>query len=307
MDPKNWRCQLLLINITPKFPKKVQFLLDLDFSFIDKLVPRKPFIGGRIGYDKKILFVWLLMKKVMGWDFRTVSDMAGLSHTTLIRANHKFSKLGVYSKFLTELIKIAYKKGLISGKKVAMDSSFVKTYSGHEEDGSGGWNGHKVAIGFKLHALIDAESGVLIALIITNGVESDYNLAIPLLKRARPWLKKVGYVLADKGYDSDEIVKFIAQSLEAKAGIPIRKINKGKNRNHKGAYQNWKLKAKGRCIKKSILNLRTEVERFFSYLKRVCQLGKDATRGIKRFVDNTYLACIFYMLKRVWVVGIRSI
>ena len=296
-----------MINITPKFPKKVQFLLNCNFSFIDELIVRKPFIGGRIGYDKKILFVWLLIKKVMGWDYRTVSDMAGLSHTTLVRANDKFSKAGVYQKFLISLVKLAYKNGLIKGKKVAMDSSFVKTYSRKIEDGSGGWNGHKEAIGFKLHALIDAETGVPIALIITNGVTSDYNLAIPLLTKARPWLRKVGYVLADKGYDSDQIVKFIAFNLKAKAGIPIRRINKGKNANPKGAYLNWKLKAKGRCIKKSILNARTEVERFFSYLKRVCKLGKDATRGIKRFVDNTYLACIFYMLRRVWIVGIRSI
>ena len=185
-----------------------------------------------------------------------------------------------------------------------MDSSFVKTYSGKEEVGSGGWNGYKEAIGFKLHSLIDAETGSLIALIITNGVDSDFTYAIPLLKKTRPWLKKCGYVLADKGYDSDEIVKFIASSLEAKAGIPVRKINKGKNFSTKGAYFNWKLKVKGRCIKKSILNARTEVERFFSYLKRVCRLGKDATRGIKRFVDNTYLACIFYMLERVYAVGI---
>lgn len=295
-----------LLNITPKFPKKVQFLLELDFSFLDKLVPRKPFVGGRIGYDKKILFVWLLMKKVMGWDYRTTSDMAGVDHTTLIRANDKFSKAGVYQKFLTELIKLAYKNGLIKGKKVALDSSFVKTYSGHVEDGSLGWNGHKEAIGFKLHALIDAETGCLIALIIGDGLTHDSQVAIPLLKKARSWLRRCGYVLADKGYDDTDIVEYIAKSLKAKAGIPIREMPKDKKGKKKGNYQNWKLKVKGRTVKKSILNLRTEVERFFSYLKRVLKLGKDATRGIKRFVDNTYLACIFYMLQRVCAIGITQ-
>src|SRR3989344_7706012 len=188
-----------------------------------------------------------------------------------------------------------------------MDSSFVKTYSGHEEDGSLGWNGHKEAIGFKLHALIDANTGCLIALIIGDGLTHDSHVAIPLLKKARSWLKKCGYVLADKGYDDTDIVEYIAKSLKAKAGIPIREMPKNKKGRKKGNFLNWKLKSKGRTVKKSILNLRTEVERFFSYLKRVCKLGKDATRGIKRFVDNTYLACIFYMLKRVWIVGIRSI
>src|SRR3989344_6108673 len=185
-----------------------------------------------------------------------------------------------------------------------MDSSFVKTYSGHEEDGSLGWNGHKESYGFKLHALIDAESGILIALIIGDGLTHDSQVAIPLLKRARPWLKKCGYVLADKGYDDTDIIEYIAKSLKAKAGIPIREMPKDKQGKKKGNYLNWKLKAKGRTVKKSILNLRTEVERFFSYLKRVCRLGKDATRGIKRFVDNTYPACIFYMLERVYAVGI---
>lgn len=295
-----------LLNITPKFPKKVQFLVGLTFPLIDKLVPRKPFVGGRIGYDKQMLFIWLLIKKVMGWDYRTVGEIAGTSHTTLVRANDKFSKAKVYQKFLVYLVKMAYRQRLISGKKVALDSSFVKTYSGHEEDGSLGWNGHKEAIGFKLHALIDANTGCLIALIVGDGLTHDSQVAIPLLKKARPWLKKVGYVLADKGYDGTDIVEYIAKQLHAKAGIPIREMPKDKKGKKKGNYQNWKLKAKGRTVKKSILNLRTEVERFFSYLKRVCKLGKDATRGIKRFVDNTYLACIFYMLERVCAVGITQ-
>lgn len=293
--------------LIPKFPSKVQFLLDFSFPMIDELVPRKPFVGGRIGYSKQELFAWLLIKKVLGDSYRSVSEMAGVAHTTLTRANQRFSKLKVYEKILIYLVKAAYKKGLIKGKQVALDSSFVKTFSGKIEEGSGGWNGHKEAVGFKLHALVDAETGVLIALIVGDGVAHDSQVAIPLLKKARPWLRKVGYVLADKGYDSSDIVEYIAKSLKAKAGIPIKEINKGKNYNHKGAYQNFKEKAKGRTLKKSIYNKRTEVERFFSYLKRVLSLGKDATRGIKRFLDNTYLACIFFMLKKVWVVGVVCI
>lgn len=162
-----------MINITPNWPKKVQFLLGLDFPLIDQLMPRKPFIGGRIGYPKQEIFFWLLIKKTLGLDYRTVSEMAGVSHTTLIRANERFSKACVYQKFLTYLVKEAYKRGLIQGTKIALDSSFVKTYSRKEETGSGGWNGHKESYGFKLHGLIDAESGVLIALIIGNGLTHD--------------------------------------------------------------------------------------------------------------------------------------
>ena len=205
-------------------------------------MPRKPFVGGRIGYPKQEIFFWLLIKKTLGLDYRTVSEMANVCHTTMIRANDKFSKAHVYQRFLTYLVKESYKQGLIQGTKIALDSSFVKTYSKKQETGSGGWNGHKEAFGFKLHALIDAESGVLIALIIGNGLTHDSQIAIPLLKRARPWLKKVGYVLADKGYDDTKIVEYIAKSLHAKAAIPIKKIYKGKNLKLEPPIPDWKAK-----------------------------------------------------------------
>lgn len=300
-----------MLNITPKFPRKVQFLLGLDFPLIDQLLPRKQFVGGRIGYSKQEMFFWLLFKKSMGFDYRTVADMAGVSHCTLVRANDKFSSVGAYQKFLVYLIKKAYRTRLISGRKVAMDASFVKTFSGKEEDGSLGWNGYKDGFGFKLHALIDAESGVLIALIIGDGLTHDSQVAIPLLKKARPWLKKVGYVLADKGYDDTDIIEYIARQLKAKASIPIKETNQKKqNKNQlkltpeqriKGGYLNFKLKAKGRSLKKSIYNKRTEVERFFSTLKRVFHLGQEKTRGIKAFLENTYLSCICFMLRKLWI------
>lgn len=250
----------------------------------------------------------------MAFDYRTVADMAGVDHSTLVRANDKFSAVGAYQKFLIYLIKQAYKAGLIQGKKVAMDASFVKTYSGKEESGSLGWNGYKDGFGFKLHALIDAESGVLIALIIKDGLTHESQIAIPLLKKARPWLKRCGYVLADKGYDDTDIIEYIAKQLKAKAGIPIKETNQKKqNKNQlkltpeqriKGGYTNFKLKAKGRSLKKSIYNKRTEVERFFSTLKRVFHLGQEKTRGIKAFLENTYLSCICFMLRKLWIAGV---
>lgn len=109
------------------------------------------------------------------------------------------------------------------------------------------------------------------------------------------------------------IIEYIAKSLKAKAGVPIKETNqKGSKRRQqltvqeriKGSYQNFKLKAKGRSLKKSIYNKRTEVERFFSTLKRVFHLGQEKTRGIKAFLENTYLACICFMLRRLRTVGV---
>lgn len=219
--------------LVPQMPEKVQYLLHFSFPLVTKFCKKtaaEKFIGGRPGYDKEKLFGWLLIKKVTNWDYRTIASMAGVSHPTLIRANDLFLKKHLYEKVMVSLVKKAYKQGLIKGKYVAMDSSFVHTFSQKGEIGSEGWNEFKKAFGFKLHLLIDAETKFPIALIVTNGVAADCTLAIPLLKKAQQWLKKTGYVLADKGYDWGDIVNWIVKKLHAKAGIPIKKIRKGKIR-----------------------------------------------------------------------------
>ena len=213
-----------------------------------------------------------------------------------------------------------------------MDSCFVHTFSKHGELGSEGWNEFKKAYGFKLHVLVDAETKFPIALCITNGLASDNTLAIPLLKKAKPYLKRAGYILADKGYDDTSLIHFIVKEFSRKAAIPMRKkskprthdltvgaletslrvsspnprsdergivvrgkLAKGK-KNRYGNLLSWQLKAIGRIFRKSIYNKRTAVERTFSMLKRKFHLGKEETRGILAFAKNAYLSLICYML-----------
>ena len=290
--------------LVPKLPGKVQYLSNFSFPLVKKLSQKtlsEQFVGGRPGYDKETLFGWLLVKKITHWGYETIASMAGVSHPTLIRANEFFLRRGIYQKVFVSLVKQAYKKGLIQGKYVAMDSSFVKTFSTKEELGSEGWNGFKEGYGFKLHLLIDCETKFPIALIVTNGLANDGTLAIPLLKKARSWLKRCGYVLADKGYDDGDIVDWIVKSIHAKAGIPIKKKYKGKKGDKGGNFRYWQLKAKGRSIKKSIYNRRTAVERVFSVIKRTYHLGKEETRGILNFAKNVYLSLICYMLKLFYI------
>ena len=291
----------------PKLPRKVQYLTQFSYGFVAKLcekTQKEKFVGGRPSIDRELVFFLLLMKKVTNWSYRTIGEMGGISHSTLVRANTYFANHHVYEKFFVGLVKQAYKKGLIQGKYVAMDSSFVHTFSKHGEIGSEGWNGFKEGFGFKLHLLIDCQTKFPIALIITNGNAADCTLAIPLLKRARSWLRKTGYVLADKGYDDQDIVNWIVKCLEAKASIPIKKVGKrGKNYNRLGAWENFQQKAKGRSLKKTIYNKRGSIERVFSILKRVYHLGHEETRGIVNFFKNAYLSLICYCL---WLFNIEN-
>lgn len=291
----------------PQLPKKVKYIMELQFPMITHLYQRKPFIGGRIGYAKDVVFKWLLVKKVTNWDYRSMAEVSGISHPTLVRNNQQFEQKKVYEKCFQYLVKKALETGLLNGEKVAIDSSFVKTFTKKEEAGSR-YSGFKKANGFKLHALVDAQTGFPMAVVITDGVFPDGYCAIPLLKKAKRYLKNLGYVLADKGYDNTDIVAWIVQRLHAKAGIPMRKkskLAKGK-KNRYGNLLNWKLKAAGRTFKHSIYRLRSEIERFFSQLKRRFHLGKDPTRGVKAFTRNAYLALISYCLNKFYLVGTRS-
>lgn len=296
------------MTLVPQMPEKVQYLLQFSFPLVSELCKKslsEQFVGGRPGYDKETLFGWLLIKKVTNWDYRTIASMAGVSHPTLIRANDLFLKKHLYEKVMVSLVKQAYKQGLITGKFVAMDSSFVHTFSKKGELGSEGWNEFKEGFGFKLHLLIDTQTKFPIAMIVTNGLANDMTLAIPLLKKARYWLKKCGYVLADKGYDWGDLVHWIVKHLHAKAGIPIKRHKRGKNYSWEGATKNFQLKAKGRSLKKSIYNRRGAVERVFSVLKRTYHLGHEETRGLINFAKNCYLTLICYMLKLFDIAGVR--
>lgn len=87
-----------------------------------------------------------------------------------------------------------------------MDSSFVNTFSGKQEEGSEGWNGFKDAFGFKLHLLIDCETKFPIALIVTNRLASDNTLAIRYLRKEEFGCKKQGIFLLIKGTMTERLL-----------------------------------------------------------------------------------------------------
>lgn len=115
--------------------------------------------------------------------------------------------------------------------------------------------------------------GLPVKFILTPGQASDFKQAIPLLKNERP-----DYVLADKGYDSDEIIDYIKQ-INAIPIIPPRS-----NRLMQRDYD------------KIIYKERNLIERLFNRLK---QFRKIATRFEKiqiNFESLIYLASAYLWL-----------
>jgi transposase len=124
----------------------------------------------------------------------------------------------------------------------------------------------------KLHLLTDGE-GKPIKFLLTGGQAADCMQAVPLLKG-----QKAKAVLADKGYDTDGIVRFVRRCMKAKAVIPP-KCNRIKQRRYdKQAY-------KGRNL----------IERAFNKLKHWRRIATRYDR-----IDTHFMAAIAIAAIAIW-------
>lgn len=124
----------------------------------------------------------------------------------------------------------------------------------------------------KIHMMCDA-LGLPIKFILTGGEVSDFTQAIPLLKN-----KKADYVIADKGYDSDEIITYVKQ-MNACPVIPPR-ANRIKPRNYD----------------KFLYKDRNLIERLFNRLKQFRRIAVRFEKIKKNFESLIYLACSYLWL-----------
>lgn len=276
------------MRILTHCPDRVKYILKFSSPFLKRLVRKKKF--GRHGHDYQLIFKYLLIKQACNLTYRDLEAATGINYSTLAKARQTFAKKQVFLRFFRHLVRTLVKEGFLSAEYIAIDGSFVQTYSKRKEQGSAYW-GKTEAHGFKLHALVDAQSEVPIAIVITDGKVHDSQLLVPLCKTLESYKLKPSYILADKAYDSDDLISFIVQKMGAVASIPVRA-------RHKQKEPYLKLKERGRTTDKTIYRKRTSVERVFSYLKGKYNLGQEKMRGIANFLINVFLSAICLMLER---------
>ena len=250
---------------------------------------------GRRGYNKTLLFRWILYKQVMRCSYRDLESMTGIDYSTFIKFRKRLTASFLLSRILQSLaVCIAQKKPL----RLILDSSFVETYSTHHETGSE-YNGYKKKNGFKLHTLIDYETRLPVLQHATGGARADVIWGHNLI-RGTPKEWEVKSLTADKGYDSEAFVQNIkAKWKKAKVGIPLRRTNQEKVACRPESWLNRWLKSLPRTWSRKLLNSRTEIERYFSRKKYVFHLGEERTRGIKNFEANCSMTSIMEHLEYI--------
>lgn len=242
---------------------------------------------GRRGYDKVTLVRWLMYKQVMGCSYRDLESVSGIDHTTFIKFRKRLAKKGMLAHLFERLVSRTVRKR----KKLdlILDSSFVETYSTHDEEGSG-YSGYKEANGYKLHEIIDYSTRLPVLQTVSSRNVADIIGGRMLLGRAPPNLP-VRTFAADKGYDSESFVFAIRDKWQSKVAIPQR------HHAHDGNALNRRMRGAGRTHDPLVYKRRTEIERYFSRKKGVFNLGEERTRHLENFRTNCFLTSCMEILE----------
>ena len=132
----------------------------------------------------------------------------------------------------------------------------------------------KLRYGYKMHAAMDAQTGIVTAFAVTPANVSDTKVFGVLLE------KEEAGVLADKGYDSRENREELA-GRGALDGI-MRRVGGRREMTVLGQLETWRNKA--------LSKMRAPSEGVFAAMKRWGRLGRAVYKGIVRVRDQVVMA-----------------
>lgn len=202
---------------------------------------------------------------------------------------------------LAILVKDLHAKSFLTLRVVAADGSFLP--GGHwDKEATWGYvrrkdkrampygcyleqDGKTLGLGYRLHALVDAETGAPLALHVNLANENDVSqwpALFELSKKSIDW-DKVGWFVADKGYDASTVrMSFEKRNVQ----VVIPAANTPKDLPQGGFTGD-----RARIYKK-----RTSVERFFSMFKRFFSLKHWGIVHLSRVRKWAMLAGIAWLL-----------
>ena len=120
------------------------------------------------------------------------------------------------------------------------------------------------------------EIGMPLFFTLTAGQESDYSQAKTLID-----YHPSTHIIADRGYDSDEIVSYI-ESRGVKAIIPPRSNRKVRRSFDRIAYK-----------------LRNRIERLFGKIKQHRRLATRFEKSVVNYASMVYIACSLIWLNQM--------
>ena len=229
----------------------------IDFTLLEQFLPYNPHKRGPKGYSWKCLLTSLIamqveqivtikalvqrmnsdpvFKRTLGFDYldRTPSE------ATLSRFITMMAGTGILEKTFRRMVCRARKLGIIDGTNVAVDASRLTAYEHavpkskipENNPAFPNWggkldtNGNFIKwFGWKMHALVDASSGIPISYVITPANIADMDVAESLIQKMMDDYNeeiRPKYYMMDAGYDKPELYAAIYAKFHGQAVIPI--------------------------------------------------------------------------------------
>ncbi len=125
-------------------------------------------------------------------------------NSTISRAKRKIDFEELFYNFVT----IGLLKGLISGKKIAIDGTIFKAYRTHDKDAKIGYCASKDAFifGYKAHIAVDVGSELPIVMILTSANKNESKWFFHVMKSIhKNFSFQIKKIIADARYDSTAI------------------------------------------------------------------------------------------------------
>ncbi|MGD0405950.1 MAG: transposase [Candidatus Bathyarchaeia archaeon] len=207
-------------------------------------------------------------------------------------------------RIMNSLVDELLKGGLIIGKTIVMDATFIKAYSKrdpHENSRGGsdpqarvGRNGKTFELGYKLHVAVDAKTELPIAVIAASANDNEKKHAPALLEKALKATKgRVKLLVADSQYSSRNLRdQALARGVRAVIPFPTNQ-----QRDQKGLLRVDKyFRTHGPIYEKRVYRLRSAVERVNSRLKEQLSLERHRVRGLGRITVHALLCMIAMLL-----------
>jgi len=232
-------------KIKPNDPLKVIFD-SIDWSFIPPLVEKFYSPKGNEAYNPISIFKCFLLPYL--GEAKSMNDVSKrLKFDTRLQflcgfydgntpsagtfSNHKSKwKEDTFYKIMRTLIAQLIALGVLKGNKIALDSSDIPAYSNPRKhsDPDAKWGCKEkdhFFFGYKIHLVVDTESGLPIDAIVTPGNHADSPYAKPLINRTKE-LVSPKVAAMDAGYDShDNYMTCVTSGI-----TPIIKLNKRKSK-----------------------------------------------------------------------------
>ena len=236
---------------------------------IDDFLMGKASDCGETAMDNRLFFVavlWITRRHPLGETYR---KRFGHWHRVYVRYD-RWSKKGVWARLAESVADPDFEQLFVDGSivRVHQHGAGEKKSAMHKPSDAA-----EAVLTTKIHAAVNA-LGNLARLLLTAGQASEYGHENALIEGF-----KAQYIVADKGYDSNEFVETIG-ALGAEAVIPPRSNRKTPREYDKHIYKERNL-----------------VERFFQKIKNFRRIATRYERLAQNYLSILQLAATMIWLK----------